>query len=268
MSRWGNKVVLVTGGSAGLGLAIARDFAVAGAHVFVAARDPVRLSEAVQRIGESESIHAAVAIPVDVTDDTQVNQMVSQAVALKGRLDVLVNFAGRSMRGRSLDTGPEAFSELIELNFLAVVRCVRMAAGELIRSGGHVVNIGSLASKSAGLFLGAYPASKAPLAVYSQQLRLEIPEVHTLLVCPGPLARADRGRRYDDQSADLPDAARDPGGGIRLKGIDPDKLARRIRRACERRQAELVVPGRAKLLFAVSQLWPSLGDRIIRGMTK
>ena len=128
----------------------------------------------------------------------------------------------------------------------------------------------SLAAKSASRYLGAYPASKFPLAAYAQQMRLEQGPLglHTLLVCPGPIRRDDAGSRYDSKAGDLPAAARQPGGGVKLKGIDPDWLARRILMACENRQAELVVPGRAKLLFAISQLWPALGDWIVTRMTK
>src|SRR5439155_13389450 len=117
---------------------------------------------------------------------------------------------------------------------------------------------------------GAYAASKFPLAAYAQQLRLELgPQgLHTLFVCPGPIQRDDAGSRYDGQSVDLPAAARQPGGGVNLKRIDADWLARRILVACERRQAELEIPARAKLLFAISQLWPTLGDWIIERMTK
>ena len=61
--------------------------------------------------------------------------------------------------------------------------------------------------------------------------------------------------------------ARQPGGGVKLKGIDPAWLAARILSACERRQPELVVPARAKLLFAIAQLWPNLGDWIVTRMT-
>jgi short-subunit dehydrogenase len=138
-----------------------------------------------------------------------------------------------------------------------------------LKARGHVVHIGSLAAKSASRYLGAYPASKFPLAAYSQQLRLELGPhgLHTLLVCPGPIRREDAGSRYDAQAATLPPEARRPGGGVKLEGIEPDWLARRIMAACEQRQAELVVPARAKLLFALTQLWPTLGDWIITRMS-
>jgi len=126
-----------------------------------------------------------------------------------------------------------------------------------------------LASKSAARFLGGYPATKFAVAAYSQQLRLELAEdgVHVLLVCPGPIARPDAGARYDDVAHDLPAAARQPGGGVKVRGLDPDDLARRILHACQRRSPELVVPARARWLFAIQQLWPRLGDWILRRKT-
>ena len=205
----------------------------------------------------------------DVTRQADVERLVSTVVGEQGRLDLLVNCAGRSSRGAIVETTAEQFQELLELNFLAAVRTTQAALPHLLKARGHVVQIGSLAAKTASPHLGAYPASKFPLAAYCQQLRLELgPQgLHVLLVCPGPLRRDDAGTRYDAASANLPDSARKPGGGVKLKGIDPDWLARRILTACERRKAELIVPGKARLLFAISQLWPSLGDWIVKRMT-
>ncbi|MDA1051156.1 MAG: SDR family NAD(P)-dependent oxidoreductase [Planctomycetota bacterium] len=266
MSYWQGKVAIVTGGSAGLGLAIAEALGDRGASVMIAARDGGRLHEAVGRLQQKG--HRGAGFATDVTDAEQVDSLIDRTISEFGRLDMLVNNVGRSTRGNVLDTGPDEFRELLELNFLSVVRCTQAAAPHLIESRGHVVNIGSLASKSVSKFLGAYPASKFAVAAYSQQLRLELqPQgVHVLLVCPGPIAREDAGQRYDAETRDLPDSARQPGGGVKLRGIPPDRLAARILRACEQRRLELIVPARARWLFAISQLWPSLGDRIIAKM--
>ncbi len=180
-----------------------------------------------------------------------------------------MNAAGISARSAILDTTEADFQLLWDLNFLGVVRCTRAASERLLQARGHVVNVGSLASKIAARYLGAYPASKFAVAAYSQQLRLELGPrgLHVLLVCPGPLAREDAGRRYDAQATGLPESARQPGGGARLKRINPHWLARRIVSACERRKAELVVPGTARWLFALAQLSPALGDWILRRKT-
>lgn len=266
MSYWQDKVALITGGSDGLGKSLAKAYADAGAKVMLAARGAEKLQRAVSELTDLGLTASGLA--ADVTKQDEVSALVAKTIEEFGRLDVLVNNVGRSTRGNVLDTSPDEFRELLELNFLSVVRCTQAAAPHLIASHGHIVNIGSLASKSVSKFLGAYPASKFAVAGYSQQLRLELhPQgVHVLLVCPGPIAREDAGERYDAATVDLPVSARKPGGGVRLRGIPPEQLALKILRACELRRPELIFPAKARLLFAISQLWPSLGDRIIRGM--
>jgi short-subunit dehydrogenase len=264
---WSTKHALVTGASSGLGLAIARELVAAGAKVALVARDAARLEAAVASLQTPPE--QTLTIPADITQQGDVDRMQAEVSQRWGRLDLLVNCAGKSSRGKIEETTPEQFQSLWELNFLAAVRCTRAFLPLLIASRGHVVQIGSLASKSTSKYLGAYPAGKFALAAYSQQLRLELGEqgLHVLLVCPGPIARPDAGSRYDAESADLPPEAKRPGGGVKLKGIPSDKLAKQILRACERRQPELIVPAKARLLFTISQFWPSLGDWITKRMT-
>jgi short-subunit dehydrogenase len=267
MSHWQQKVVLVTGGSAGLGLAIARAFAAQGARIAIAGRDAERLNGAAADLRQAAG--DVLAVPADMTRPADVDRLIRATIDRFSRLDVLVNNVGRSMRGEALTTSLEDFQALWEVNFLSAVRCTQAAAEHLIESRGHIVNIGSLASKAAARFLGAYPASKFALAAWSQQLRLELADkgVHVLLVCPGPIAREDDGGRYDARVEKLPASARKPGAGVKVSAISPAFLAERIVRACERRQLELIVPRRARLLFALAQLSPRLGDWLIRRMT-
>jgi short-subunit dehydrogenase len=206
----------------------------------------------------------------DVTQPDQVRAAVDQTVKEFRGLNMLANIVGRSMRGTALDTPPDAYRDLLELNFLSMVHGTAAAAPHLLQSRGHLVNMGSLAAKSAARYLGAYPVSKFAVAAYSQQLRYELgPQgLHVLLVCPGPMTRSDAGRRYDGEADGLPDTARAPGAGIKVRGISPQRLAARVLKACERRKPELVVPGKARLLFALSQLSPSLGDWILNRVTK
>ncbi len=160
-----------------------------------------------------------LAIPADVTQQDQVESLENQTVEHFGRLDVLVNNVGQSARGVLLETTPEDFSRLMEINFLSVVRSARAAAPHLIRSRGHLVNIGSLSGKSASRYVGAYSATKFALAAYTQQLRMDLRSqgVHVMLVSPGPLVREDAGRRYADQMTGLPASAAKPGGVRRYR---------------------------------------------------
>lgn len=267
MSYWRDKAALITGSSAGLGLALAQALGKHGARVMISGRNAERLEEAARSCFAAGASQIA-QFAADVTRPDEASALIEAAVSQWGRLDLLVNNVGRSTRGQAIDTAPDQFRELLEINFLSAVQCTQAAVPYLVETRGHLVNIGSLAAKTVSRYLGAYPASKFAVAAYSQQLRLELKPrgVHVLLVCPGPIARADAGSRYDAQTEDLPSAARQPGGGVRLRGISAEWLASRVLRACERRQPELIVPGKARWLFALSQLWPELGDWIIGRM--
>jgi len=257
----------VTGGSSGLGRAIAEALAAAGSKVVIVGLEPEAVQQAAAQLRASG--HDVLGVPADITRPEDVERRFGQTLERHNRLDCLVNNAGRSMRGKLADTTAEQFRELMELNLIALVRCTRAALPHLLAQRGHVVNIGSLAAKSAARWVGAYPTTKFAVAAYSQQLRLELgPEgLHVLLVCPGPIARKDARLYPLEGLEDLPERARAPGAGVRVGKISPEWLARAILRACERRVPEIVVPGRARLLFALTQLWPSLGDWLVRRMT-
>ena len=207
MSYWQNKVALVTGGSAGFGCVLGRALAGAGATTVLADRDGDKLRTVVESLQDAG--HTSVGLTADVTSAEQVQNLVAESVGRYGRLDLLANIVGRSARGAVLDTTPDAFRELLEINFLSMVHCTRAAAPHLIQARGHLINMGSLAAKSAARYLGGYPVSKFAVAAYSQQLRYELGDlgVHVLLVCPGPMARADAGTRDDAQAANLPESA-------------------------------------------------------------
>ena len=263
MSYWKDRVVLVTGGSSGLGRVIAEAFAAAGAKLVIVGLEEADVQKAAAEIRAAGC--DVLGIQADITQQADVDHLFIEATAHYGKLDVLVNNAGRSMRGKVLDTTPEQFRELMELNLIALVRCTRAAAPHLLAARGHVVNIGSLAAKSASRWVGAYPATKHAVAAYSQQLRLELgPQgLHVLLVCPGPIERKDPRLYPLEGLEDVPERARQPGAGVKTKAIPPQWLAGQILRACERRTPELVVPRSARLLFAIAQLWPRLGDWIV-----
>lgn len=267
MVEWSDRVVVVTGASGGLGLSIARAFAARQASVVLAARGEAALAAAANELRRSGA--KVSYLPTDVTDATQATALVRHAISEFGRLDVLVNNAGRSARGELIKTSPQQFRDLLELNLLGVVHCTQAAVEELLARRGHVVNIGSLAAKSAARYLGAYPVSKFALAAYTQQLRLELSSqgLHVMFVCPGPVAREEKRARSAEELIGLPESLARPGGGVRTSAISPEWLAEAIVRGCERRQLELVVPAKARLLFAVAQLSARFGDYLVRRMS-
>ena len=263
MSYWQGKRAVIVGGSSGLGRALAASLATRGARVAIVARGQESLDKTVAALTAKGC--EVVAVQADITSAADVERLAITIHERWGGVDFVAHAAGRSMRGDAITTSPEKFQELWELNFLSAVRTAQAFTPDLLHSRGHLVLVGSLAGKCAPRFLGAYPASKFPLAAFAQQLRLELgPKgVHTLLVSPGPITREGGETRYTEQAAALPASAQRPGGGARLNAIDPTILAKKILAACESRRPELVIPAKTKLLFALAQLWPTLADWIL-----
>lgn len=253
----------MTGGSDGLGKAIVTAYAQTGATVVMLARNEQRLNEVAAQLNGAG--HQVSSIVTDVTDDASVKNAVAQIESEHGRLDVWVNTVGKSARTAVTDCSIDTYEELMQLNFYSTVRCTQFALPLLQKSAGSLISIGSLASKTAWPWMAPYSASKHALAAYMHQLRLEGPEnVNFLHVMPGPIKRPDAGTRYNDQATGVSEAARKPGAGAKVKGIEPQVLAEKIVRAEERRQVELIVPPKTRILFAIAQISPAAGDWLLK----
>jgi short-subunit dehydrogenase len=269
MKTWNEKVVVVTGGSDGLGLEIAKAFASRGGKVVLLARNETRLKSVCEDADLGTKVEKMDWLTCDVTNDGSVKVAVDEIIRRHGRIDVWVNNVGASTRIKFEDCGVEDYRSLMELNFYSSVRCTQAALSALVKTSGQVVNIGSLAAKTGWRNVSPYSASKHALAAFSHQFRLEgPPNVNCLFVCPGPIQRKDAGTRYANQAENMDAAAAQPGAGVKLKGIPPAKLALRIVRACELRKREIVTPWFARLLFSISQLSPVIGDFLLGRFSK
>lgn len=268
MANWQNKVVLITGGSSGLGLILARHWARAGARLVLLARDQQKLDAAVQLVGR-ESATPPIGWAVDLTNSQQTREVITRVVGEMGQLDVLVNCVGASTRHALLGTDPALFRQQLEQNFLTAVNCTQAALPALLEARGQVIVIGSLAGRTAWPLVGAYVTSKSALVAYAAQLRLELGErIRVLTVLPGPIQREEQTPRYSREAAGLPDRAQQPGAGAPLKGLDPERLASEILRAAERGRTELVRPWKAGWLFKLQALFPRLGLWLLRRLNR
>ena len=264
-------VAVVTGGSAGLGIEIVSALLVADFDVAIIGRGDDRLNLAHEQLEATirSSGRRLKLILGDVSQKQSVDRLFAELRSDWGRLDVLVNCVGMSDRGRVEDLTGERVAELIDANVLSALFCSQAALPMLRHSQGVVVNIGSLASKVGARYLGGYSLAKHALAGLSQQMRLEWREygVHVALINPGPIQRDDAGRRYAATGGNLPDSARLPAGGAKLKGLPPQKVAQAVIRVVRTRSPDVILPAYLRLLVAIGHAFPRLGDWLLLKFT-
>lgn len=199
MADNGERVALITGGTSGIGLAVARALAGRGLTVFLCARNAEAVRETVEKLRSNG--HRADGAAADVRRPEDVRRLVEAAVRRHGRIDVLVNNAGRSGGGVTAEIGDELWYDVIDTNLnsvFLVTREVLRSGGPLERGWGRIVNIASTGGKQ-GVVLGApYSASKHGVIGFTKALGLELAKTGVTVnaVCPGyvetPMARRVR----------------------------------------------------------------------------
>lgn len=156
----GGKVALVTGGNGGIGLGMAKGFAQAGARVVIAARNTAKSAAAVAELKALGS--DSFALEVDVSDEASVQRGVEEAAARCGRLDILLNNAGTTVRKAADKLSLAEWKLVLDTNLTSAFLCSRAAHPHLQRAGGgKIINIGSMMSIFGAPYAPAYAASKA-----------------------------------------------------------------------------------------------------------
>jgi short-subunit dehydrogenase len=193
------KIALITGGSAGIGLAVAQQLAKQGCKVALVARKQGPLDEAVKSIGADK----AAAFALDVGDLAAMAALPQRVVDRFGALDILVNNAGLHHRGPFLSVDPLKLGDMVTVNLTSPVVLSR-AAAPLMRRGGSIVNVASLAGMVPMRYQVTYGATKAGLRAFSRALRDELVDqgISVSVVSPGPV---DTGFFLDelDRVADI-----------------------------------------------------------------
>ena len=186
--RLQGKVAVVTGGSRGIGFAVAQALVTDGASVVITGRDQAHLDVAAGRLAPRSSVHV---LRSDVSDPTQAGAAISAAVERFGGLDILVNNAGIGIFANVADMDVSQWRETIGTNLDGVFFCCHAAIPRLReRGGGWIINISSLAGKNAFVSGAAYCASKAGLNAFSESLMQEVryDGIRVSYIMPGSVA--------------------------------------------------------------------------------
>lgn len=185
------RTAVVTGGSRGIGLAVAEALLAAGANVVITGRDQSHLREASAQLsqgGRAARVHTEAA---DVSQAPEAASAITAAVTKFGGLDILINNAGVGVFASVADMGVEDWQQTIDTNLSGVFYCCHAAVPEMRkRGGGWIINISSLAGKNPFINGAAYCASKAGLNAFSEALMLEVRQdnIRVSYVMPGSVA--------------------------------------------------------------------------------
>jgi len=258
------KVVLITGGSRGLGLALAREFAARGCHLILCARNWEELARAKHDLAAHEV--RVVTLVCDIRDQKQVNEAVSQALAEFGRIDILVNNAGTIHVGPIQTMTIEDFEQAMDVMFWGMVYMTLAVLPHLEQRGrGHVVNITSIGGKVSVPHLVPYSCAKFAAVAFSDGLRAELSDsgVNVVTIAPGLMRTgsflnaffkgAERGEAgWFSATASLP--------GVSMSA---KRAARQIVRAMEQGRATRILSTPANLMARFHGLFPELSIGVL-----
>lgn len=250
------KQAIVTGGGSGIGAALCRALAAAGADVVCTDIDGDAAAKTIAGLGNARS---AV---LDVTDAAAVQAAVDDVVARAGRLDLMFNNAGIAWGGDTELLTLDQWNAIIDVNIRGVVHGVAAAYPVMLRQGhGHIVNTASMAGLTAAGQITSYVMTKHAVVGLSLALRSEAVSrgVGVLAVCPAAVETP-----ILDKGAIGGFVGRDyylRGQGMK-SAYDPDRLARDTLKAIERNKALLVVPKRAYASWLFARLAPGLLQRL------
>jgi clavulanate-9-aldehyde reducatase len=249
------RVALVTGASSGIGAATARAFAGAGMRVALCARRKDRLEQLAADLagqGREASVHA-----VDVTDPLAVRAMVDEVAARWGRLDVLVNNAGRGLSATLEQTSAEELRALMELNVVAALGATQAALPIMRRQGsGHIINISSIVGRRAVPYRAAYSATKFALGALSEALRVELTRTGIAVTLVYPI----RTSETEFHEAEVQKVRWRPRGPVQ----SAERVARSILRCVRRPRPEVYPYWPLRILAVMSVVAPGLVDRGMR----
>lgn len=230
-----NSTAILTGASRGIGAVLADSLARKGANLALAARSKDDLEQVAERcrlLGVK-----AIAVPTDISNRSELENLVNTTRDQLGPIDLLVNNAGLEIAGYSHQLEPDHIDEVIQVNLTSVIQLTRLVIPEMMeRKRGHVCNIASVAGKVARPYAVVYAATKHGVIGFSWSLRAEMAEhgVEVSTVCPGYVG--DVGM-FADRTAAL-GIGKPPSA---LKAVSADKVAAETIKSIEKNRAEFIV---------------------------
>jgi NAD(P)-dependent dehydrogenase (short-subunit alcohol dehydrogenase family) len=260
-----DKVALITGGSRGLGLVLARHVCAQGGNVALIARDPKELARAKADLAPRGD--EVLTVECDLLDNTQIQSAIRQIIDRFGKIDILINNAGIIQVGPLEHMTREDFEHAMQLHFWAPFQLVSKIVPEMRTSGGgRIVNISSIGGKVAVPHLAPYSASKFALTGFSDAIRTELARdnIYVTTVAPGMMRTGSHVNARFKGKHDMEFAWFAASAGAPLISMNADRAARKILAACRRGQPSLTLTFAARGAIFGNALFPNLTGYAMR----
>jgi short-subunit dehydrogenase len=254
-----SKVVIITGASSGIGKALAYELAGRGANLVLGARQYVTLCEITQDLEKQFNIKA-LAVQCDVSIEEDCAFLIKQTILTFGKIDVLINNAGISMRALFKDLDLQVLKKLMDVNFWGTVYCTKYALPEILKTKGSIVGVSSIAGFKGLPGRTGYSASKFAMNGFLDALRVENLKtgVHVMTACPGFTASNIRNTALNKVAQQQGESSLDE-----EKMMTADEVAKIIADGIQSRARTLIMTGQGKLTVTLSKLLPALLDKLV-----
>lgn len=253
-----DKVVIITGGSSGIGLACAEAFGRQGAAIVITGRHKARLEEAARRLTDKNI--AVQTIVADASLEADNRRMAEEAVSRFGKIDILVNNAGISMRALFEELDLDVFRQVMNINFYGTVYATKYYLPHILATKGSVIGVSSINGYRGTPARTAYTASKYAMQGFLEALRTEVMKrgVHVMVACPGFTASNIRNVALTADGSQQGESPRDEG-----KMMSAEEVAGAIVQATQKRKRDLVLTTEGKLAVFLNKWVPGLMDTIV-----
>ena len=256
MSNFTDKIVVITGGSDGIGKALVAQFLALGAKVATCGRNENKLSLLATEFPPSNLFTAQV----DVSKQDQSEAFIKQVVDNWGRIDVLINNAGISMRALVSEVSVQTLQNVMDINFWGTVYCTKAALPSIQQNKGVIVGVSSIAGYRGLPGRSGYSASKFALNGWLEALKTELyaSGTHVMWVCPGFTTSNIRNAALDKNANAQGESPMDEGSMM-----SSEECATHIIHAIEKRKRSLVLTFTGKRTVFMNKYFPAWADKLV-----
>lgn len=253
-----DKVIIITGASSGIGKACAEAFGKAGGKIVITGRNEKSLLETSTFLTSQGIDNLPIVADVSLEEDNY--KVVELAIKKYGKIDILINNAGISMRALFEDLEVEVIKKVMDINFYGTVYATKSALPYILKSKGSIIGISSIAGKRGLPARTGYSASKFAMEGFLEALRTELLHkgVHVLTACPGFTASNIRNAALASDGSTQGESPRDE-----AKMMTAETVAQEILKATLKRKRTLVLTFQGKLAVFLNKWLPKLMDKMV-----